>query len=78
MKVKDAIKMLNDYYKPEDELCVVWWDKDSAESIAGEELSNEDWTYIMNYLDEQDERGHLFTSVHVSIQEAHAELQGDK
>lgn len=27
MKVKDAIKMLNDNYNEDDELVIAWWDK---------------------------------------------------
>ncbi len=78
MKVSDAIRMLNDYYKPDDELFIVWWDKDSAESFAGETLSDENWTYIMDYLDTEDSSGHLFHSVHVSILEACNELKEEK
>jgi hypothetical protein len=78
MKIKDAVRMLNEYYKPDDELFIVWWDKDSAQSITSETLSNEDWTYIMDYLDTEDGGGDLFVPVHVSIQEAHNELKEEK
>ena len=75
MKIKDAVRMLNEYYKPDDELFIVWWDKDSAQSITSETLSDEDWAYIMDYLDSEDGGGDLFVPVHVSIQEACSELQ---
>lgn len=77
MKIKDAVRMLNEYYYPDDELFIVWWDKESAQSITSETLSSEDWTYVMDYLDIEDGED-LFQGVHVSIQEAHNQLKEEK
>lgn len=72
MKVKDAIRMLNDYYSPDDELFFAWWDKDSAESISGNPLTDLEWRDIQDYLDEC---GELFHDMHLAIQQARFELE---
>ena len=75
MKIKDAVRMLNEYYQPEDEVAIAWWDKDSAESLVDNELTNEEWTGIIEALDNED---HLFVGVHISITDAYQELKEAK
>jgi hypothetical protein len=75
MKIKDAVRMLNEYYSPEDEVAIAWWDKDSAESLVDNELTSKEWTEIIEALDNED---HLFDGVHISIEEAYAELKEEK
>jgi hypothetical protein len=75
MKIKDAIRMLNEYYKPDDEVAIAWWDKDSAESLVNNELTSEEWTGIIEALDNEDD---LFVGVHISIEDAYEELEREK
>ena len=75
MKIKDAVRMLNEYYQPEDEVAIAWWDKDSAESLVDNELTSEEWTGIIEALDNEDD---LFVGVHMSIEEAYEELEKER
>jgi hypothetical protein len=75
MKIKDAVRMLNEYYSPEDEVAIAWWDKDSAESLVDNELTSEEWTGIIEALDNEDD---LFVGVHISIEDAYSELKEAK
>ena len=56
MKVKDAIKQLQDMYKDqEEEIVIAWWDRDmfiDAEEFTNaiENEENVDWSYIYDQL----------------------------
>ena len=66
MKVSEAIKMLTQNYKQDDELFIAWWDKDLARDYAneGDELSDQQWASIINTLDEDE---YLFFAVASTI-----------
>lgn len=53
MKVSELLRRLNTYYKPDDELCVMYWDKPCLES----ELSTESWSAICAEFDDWEEAG---------------------
>lgn len=44
MKVKDLIDRLQSYYKPDDELFVEYWDKETVESYGvSQPLTEDEW-----------------------------------
>jgi len=68
MKVREVIETLTKNYKLNDEVFITWWDKDVAESYTGESITNTQWEYITEQLDNDE---HLFTSVAEAIHEYH-------
>lgn len=73
MKVSEAIKMLTQNYKQDDELFIAWWDKDSANDYTDdEELTNDQWEEIVKELDEDE---HLFYSVSDTISQLVIDVQ---
>lgn len=50
MKVKDVIKSMQ-YYNPEDEIVILWWDKDIIS--CEDDLSDNDWAKIVKILDDE-------------------------
>lgn len=73
MKVSEAIKMLTQNYKQDDDLFIAWWDKDSADDYTNDEkLSNDEWESIVKELDEDE---HLFYSVSNTISELVTEIE---
>ena len=53
MKIKTLLEMLN-RYSPEDELCVLYWDKDNFDY---EELTVSAWSQICKEFDEWEDAG---------------------
>lgn len=73
MKVSEAIKRLSEMYKLDDELFIVWWDKDSGDDYTNDEkLSDDEWQGIVKELDEDE---HLFYSVSNTISELVTEIE---
>lgn len=58
MKVKDLLKML-EAYKPEDNLCVLYWDKEQYDYPDSDELelSEQSWVEVCNEFDTWDDAG---------------------
>jgi hypothetical protein len=56
MKIKQVIDMLS-RYSPEDELCILWWDKPQFDNLDGLVLDDEAWARICKEFDEWDNAG---------------------
>lgn len=58
MKVKDLLEVLSKY-EPDEEICVLWWDKETYDynPLEEEHLSDEAWARICKEFDEWDEAG---------------------
>jgi hypothetical protein len=44
-------------YSPEDELCILWWDKPQFDNLDGLVLDDEAWARICKEFDEWDNAG---------------------
>ena len=76
MKVKEVIEMMN-RYSPEDELCILWWDKPQFDNLDELVLDDTGWSRICK---EFDEWGNAGADVNQWILDAsidHAGLRGD-
>ena len=51
-KVKDAIRMLQDYLDPEELIVIDWWDKYLFESMHSMIIDDNDWNIIVNKMDD--------------------------
>lgn len=51
-KVKDAIKMLQDYLDPNESIVIDWWDKSLFEDMHSIEIDSNDWEIIVNKMDD--------------------------
>ena len=51
-KVKDAIKMLQDYLDPNESIVIDWWDKSLFEGMHNIVINNDDWEIIVNKMDD--------------------------
>ena len=51
-KVKDAIKMLQDYLNPEESIVIDWWDKSLFEDRHNTLIDDSDWETIVNKMDD--------------------------
>ena len=51
-KVKDAIKMLQDYLDPNASIVIDWWDKSLFEGMHNIVINNDDWEIIVNKMDD--------------------------
>jgi hypothetical protein len=56
VKIKQVIDMLS-RYSPEDELCILWWDKPQFDNLDGLVLDDEAWARICKEFDEWDDAG---------------------
>jgi hypothetical protein len=56
MKIKQVIEMLS-RYSPEDELCILWWDKPQFDNMDGLLLDEEAWARICKEFDEWEHAG---------------------
>jgi hypothetical protein len=56
MKVSKAIEMLS-RYSPEQEVCILWWDKPQFENYDGLELTDAGWEKICKEFDEWENAG---------------------
>ena len=51
-KVKDAIKMLQEYFDPNESIVIDWWDKSLFEGMHNIVINNDDWEIIVNKMDD--------------------------
>ena len=51
MKSKQVIDSLNEYTKPEDEICIQWYSKTDMEETRDEEIPNEVWIEAVRLFD---------------------------
>ena len=54
MRVKDAIVVLNQNYRSDEELAFAWWDKSIVESLLGKTLTDEQWSIIAERIECRD------------------------
>lgn len=66
MKVRKVIETLIEVYKLDDELFITWWDKHVAEAYARKDITDTQWEYVTEQLDNDE---HLFTGVAEAIKE---------
>ena len=68
-KVKDAIKMLQDYLDPNEEICIAWWSKDLFEnqthSDEDSKIKEEVWINVVNKFDDINYR--IMSQIHSLI-----------
>ena len=51
-KVKDAIRILQEYLDPNESIVIDWWCKYSFEDMHGISINNNDWEIIVNKMDD--------------------------
>jgi hypothetical protein len=51
-KVKEAIKMLQEYLNPNESIIIDWWDKYFFEYMHNIKIDNNDWEIIVNKMDD--------------------------
>lgn len=51
-KVKDAIKILQEYFDPNESIVIDWWDKSLFEGMHNIVIKNDDWEIIVNKMDD--------------------------
>jgi hypothetical protein len=56
MKIKQIMEMLS-RYSPEDELCILWWDKPQFDNLDELSLTEEGWARICKEFDEWENAG---------------------
>ena len=66
MKVRKVIETLIEVYKLDDELFITWWDKGAAEVYASKDITDTQWEYVTEQLDNDE---HLFTGVAEAIED---------
>lgn len=74
MKVQEAIKRLTETYNLDDDLFIVWWDKESGEAYSDNDLTNEQWASVVEQLDLDE---YLFHAVNDTITELVGEFDED-
>lgn len=68
MKASEAIKRLTETYRDDEELFIVWWDRNVAEMYHYDnELTNDKWAKVVEQLDLDEE--YLFHAVNDTITE---------
>lgn len=60
VKAKEAIEILS-RYSPEDELCILWWDKPQFDNLDEMTLTDEGWGKICKEFDAWDNAGQEVT-----------------
>ena len=75
-KVKDAIKMLQEYLDPNESIVIDWWDKSLFEDMHNIEIDNNDWEIIVNKMDDHG-RDFAIERITDSISELVLEKQGE-
>ena len=75
-KVKDAIRMLQDYLDPEELIVIDWWDKSLFESMHSVIIDDNDWNIIVNKMDDHG-RDFACEQISNSISELILEKQGE-
>ena len=54
MKVSEVIKVLSERYEPDDELLIMWWDKEWVETVADGKTDDDEIRYLDDYLNESE------------------------
>jgi hypothetical protein len=54
--IRQIIEMLS-RYSPDEELCILWWDKPQFENMDGLELTQEGWALVCKEFDEWENAG---------------------
>lgn len=75
-KVKDAIKMLQDYLDPEELIVIDWWDKSLFEDMHNIKIDDSDWNKIVYKMDDHG-REFACEQISNSISELVLEKQGE-
>ena len=75
-KVKDAIKMLQEYFDPNESIVIDWWDKSLFEGMHNIVINNDDWEIIVNKMDDHG-RDFACEQISNSISELILEKQGE-
>ena len=68
MKVSEVIKRLTETYKTDEELFIVWWDKETGEAYRDEDITDTHWAKVVAELDENEDE-YLFYAVNDTITE---------
>jgi hypothetical protein len=66
MLVEEVIKQLSKTYKADEELFIVWWDKETGEAYCDEDITDTHWAKVVKQLDEDE---YLFYAVNDTITE---------
>jgi hypothetical protein len=74
MKVSEAIKRLTETYKTDEELFIVWWDKETGEAYCDGDITDTHWAKVVEQLDEDE---YLFHAVNDTITELVNKLEED-
>jgi hypothetical protein len=72
MKVKDLIDRLNENHKPDEQIIVAYWDKETVESYAEVTLTDDQWTDIVAENEAHEPIG--FERVSDNLQESASEV----
>lgn len=56
MIIRQIIEMLS-RYSPDEELCILWWDKPQFDNLDGLELTQQGWALICREFDEWENAG---------------------
>ena len=52
MKISQAIKMLSLYNNQDQEIYIEWWDKETAEDNAEQDITDDEWEEVVMYLED--------------------------
>ena len=75
-KVKDAIKMLQEYLDPNESIVIDWWCKSLFEDMHAISINNNHWEIIVNKMDDHG-RDFAIEQISDSISELVLEKQGE-
>ena len=75
-KVKDAIKMLQEYLNPNESVVIDWWDKSLFEDMHNKVIDDKDWEIIVNKMDDHG-RDFAVEQISDSISELVLENEGN-
>lgn len=73
MQAQEAIKRLTEMYKPEEELFIVWWDKETVGEYSDKDIADEHWTSVVDKLDEDE---YLFFAVNSTMEQLINQREG--
>jgi hypothetical protein len=63
MRVSEAIEMLNQMYKPDDELCISWWGKELFCDADNNPCTDEQWQRAVDDFDANEGYEHINTKI---------------
>lgn len=74
MQVKNLIERLTQFYKPEDEIFVEYWDKETVESYGtSREMTDEEWSAVVEAM-EEGEFGYQSYAAELLVEKAEEEM----